>query len=107
MPKTIEFLAEQLKKKRKIAGLTQDEFAEQLGISLTLISDIERKKANPTLSTLDRIAAFFNVSSAELIDVNEIINDEEHIKQTIHNEIEQLSVNQLRIIQSLIHMTNK
>ncbi|MDR0828103.1 MAG: helix-turn-helix domain-containing protein [Desulfovibrio sp.] len=105
MPKTIEFLAEQLKRRRKKAKLTQDEFAEQLGLSLTLIRDIERKKANPTLLTLDRLAAYFNISTAELIDVDDIVYNEDHIRKLIHDEVEHLSIQQLKILISLIHFT--
>jgi transcriptional regulator with XRE-family HTH domain len=107
MPKTLEFLAEQLKIRRKKLRITQEVFAEKTGISLTLVRDIERKKANPTLATLDKIANFFSITSAELIDTNELINNAEHMKRLIYDDIEQLSPKQLRVMLSLIRISKR
>lgn len=107
MPKAIEFLAEQLKTRRKKAGMSQDEFADKTGISLTLIRDIERKKANPTLSTIEKIADFFQVSIAELLDADDVLNNPEYIKKDIFEDIKDLSLKQLRIVRSLIQLASK
>lgn len=49
-------LAENLEKARDIAGITQKELAERTGIYQADISKIERGIANPSLSTLKRLA---------------------------------------------------
>ena len=49
-------LAENLAKARDIAGITQKELAERTGIYQADISKIERGIANPSLSTLKRLA---------------------------------------------------
>ena len=49
-------LAESLIKAREIANITQKELAERTGIYQSDISKIERGLANPSLSTLKRLA---------------------------------------------------
>ena len=46
---------------RKKTGLTQTELAERTGITQGDISKIERGNANPSLSTLKRLAAGMNM----------------------------------------------
>jgi transcriptional regulator with XRE-family HTH domain len=96
------FLAEQLRGRRKQAKLSQEKFAELSGLSLALINSIERTQANPTLETLHKIATFFDLTIAELLDASDFINDKDHIKAEITNNINRLSMKQLRILYSLI-----
>jgi transcriptional regulator with XRE-family HTH domain len=46
---------------------TLDALAEESGISRAFISQIEQQRANPTLTTLDRIAAALSVRTADLL----------------------------------------
>lgn len=69
MPET-EALAKNLKKIRKEEMKeTQAVFASGCGISEEEISLMERKKADPKLSTLKNIAAYTNYSVSELLKV--------------------------------------
>jgi len=52
----VALLAENLIKAREIAGMTQKQLAESTGIYQSDISKIERGLANPSLSTLKRLA---------------------------------------------------
>jgi len=56
---------------RKKKGLTIREFADSSGISTSLISQIERSQANPSLSVLELIAKALNVPLYTLF-INEI-----------------------------------
>ena len=53
--------------KRRMLGETQEDFAENCGLSVELISLIERGQANPRMDTLAKIAAYLNVSISELL----------------------------------------
>ena len=53
---------------RKKRGLTQTEFALMLGVSQKTVNHYERRTANPSLDLISRLAAFFDVSAAELVD---------------------------------------
>ncbi len=53
--------------KRRMLGETQEDFAENCGLSVELISLIERGQANPRMDTLAKIAAYLNVSISEML----------------------------------------
>ena len=102
MPRSIAFLAEQLKSRRKKAGLSQEVFADKTGIALSLVRDIERKKANPTLLTLEKIAKYFGVSIAELLDEDDIINNSDYLRASLHQELDTLSLKELKVVAAVL-----
>lgn len=53
---------------RKKHGLTQFELGEQLGVSQKTITDYERRTPNPSLKLVQKLATFFDVSVAELLE---------------------------------------
>ena len=92
------------KNRRKQAGISQEELARQTGISLTLIRDIERKAANPTLSSLAKIADAFDISIAELLDFNNELKDSAKISSTLVKELRQLPPDKLRLMLEFIRI---
>lgn len=66
MPEVIA-LARNLRRIRKEMKLSQLEFALESGISLDIISMIEREKTNPRLSTLQKISAYTGETVADLL----------------------------------------
>jgi len=63
--KQLKAFGQQLAAVRKSRGMTQQELAEKLDISLVSIGYIETGKRWPRLSTLHRIAAVLNVQLAD------------------------------------------
>ena len=55
-------LAERLREKRKKAGLTQKEVADQLGITRAAYTLYETDKCQPSLETITKIANLFETS---------------------------------------------
>jgi len=53
---------------RERAGLSQEEFAEKVGIHRTYIGGIERGERNPTLITICRLASALGVSPKQLLE---------------------------------------
>ena len=47
------------------------EFAGEIGISADMLSLIEREKANPSLSTIQKFAAHMGITVSELLEVEE------------------------------------
>ena len=64
--KTIEF-KDILRELRKERGLTQQQLAEQLKLSLSIISKWENGKHQPSIEDLKLLVNFFNVSADYLI----------------------------------------
>ena len=60
-------IGERLRSRRQEAGLSLRDLAERLGVSPSLISQIERGRANPSVSTLYAIVAELDISLDELL----------------------------------------
>ena len=60
-------IGEQLRARRQELGLSLRQLAERLGVSASLISQIETGRANPSVSTLYQIVAELDVSLDELL----------------------------------------
>ena len=64
-------LGKNIKKKRKELGLTQQELADKLNISLNFMGKIEVAFSKPSLDTLIEIANQLNLSVSELCNFNQ------------------------------------
>jgi transcriptional regulator with XRE-family HTH domain len=66
---TLSALANNVRRLRKVVGLSQEELAFQCEIDRTYISKVERGVANPSLLILARIAEVLEVSIEELVKI--------------------------------------
>ena len=57
MTKPLEAFAQEMRRRRKQRNLSQEALAEKAGISMALVSELERGIANPTLQTMEKIAS--------------------------------------------------
>ncbi|MBQ9082250.1 MAG: helix-turn-helix transcriptional regulator [Clostridia bacterium] len=64
-------LAKHLREARILLRKSQVDFAAECGLSTETISQIEREKENPSLSTLQKIAAYLGKSVSELLDTEQ------------------------------------
>ncbi len=62
-----ELINNGIKNLRKNHGLTQEEFAEKIDISIQGLSNIERNRYQPTAETIDKICNVFKITPYELI----------------------------------------
>ena len=107
MSKTKAFLAGEVKRRRKLAGISQEKFSEQIGISKAQISEIERGIANPSMSIVEKIADFFQISVAELLDADAVLNNPNRLKESILESLEALPPDDLRKVLALIRLAQK
>lgn len=74
--------AEILKKLRKSRKLTQKQFAQEMYLSPSAVSQYETDKIFPSRDTLERIAKYFDVSveylmgSSTIAEIEELLNQE-------------------------------
>jgi DNA-binding XRE family transcriptional regulator len=61
-------LGERVSQLRQEQGLTLEQLAAASGVSRSMLSQIERGRANPTLAVTQRIAQTFGISIGELVD---------------------------------------
>ncbi len=72
-----------IKKLRQVNSLTQEEFAEKIGLSLQGLSNIERNRYQPNAKTIDNICKAFKICPAELLLYNQNNDNEEIIKNIV------------------------
>lgn len=53
-------------------GMSQDELAERSGVSVSFISDLARGRANPSLKTMEAIAAALNTALPILLEFTDL-----------------------------------
>lgn len=63
-----EFVGRRVKRLRQDRGWSLEELAAASGVSRSMLSEIEREKANPTLTVTFRIARAFGMSLQDLIE---------------------------------------
>lgn len=63
----LEFISQRLKTYRSQYEESQEVFAEHIGIHIASLSLMERKRMNPRLSTLQKIAAYMGITVSELL----------------------------------------
>ena len=61
-----------LKELRLARGLSQKEIADFLGVSVAAYSLYERGNREPGIATIKKLAKFYNVSSDDLLEINEM-----------------------------------
>lgn len=64
-------LGNNIRNRRKQLGLSQQELAEKINISLNFMGKIEVAFSKPSLDTLVKIADGLNISVSELCDFNQ------------------------------------
>lgn len=75
-----KLLSIKVKELRLKHNLTQEEFAEKIGLSLNGVSNIERNRYQPTANTIDKICSEFKITPAELL-----IQNSTQSSDIIHN----------------------
>ncbi len=82
-----EDLGRRVKKLRGDRGWSLEELANASGVSKSMLSEIEREKANPTLSVTYRIARAFGLNLQELIETAESASTIQVIRSTERSQV--------------------
>ncbi len=64
-------LGHRVAERRRLAGLTQAELADRVGVAMETISRMERGSALPGLSRIEAIARALNTDLTDLFDIGE------------------------------------
>ncbi len=63
----LAILGSRIRRRRKLAGWTQVQLAEKIGIDRSFLADVERGKRNISILNLDLIAKALKVSLSQLL----------------------------------------
>lgn len=89
-----------IKELRLKNGLTQEQFAEKLGITVNGVSNIERNRYQPTAKMVDKICKAFEITPAELLVTNS--SAKEDLIKNINTLIANCTPKQLKQIYEII-----
>jgi len=82
-----ENLGRRVKKLRGDRGWSLEELSKVSGVSKSMLSEIEREKANPTLSVTFRIARAFGLNLQELIETSESASSIQVIRSSERSQV--------------------
>ena len=68
-------IGENIKRIRINRGLTQEEFAKEVGISRSYLGDLENNRKSPTVETLEKISVKMETAIEYLLGVNNMQNN--------------------------------
>ena len=88
MPLSKETIGKRIANSRKVAGLTQAELSEKIGISGKYLSRIECGKQVPNIVIIARLCEVLCVSADKLLSSNQIISSDNRIQ----NELADFSI---------------
>ena len=94
-----------IKALRLANNLTQEEFAEKIGISIVGLSNIERNRYQPSSDTVDKICKTFDISPIELLTV--AANNNEELIANISALLTQCSSLKLKKIYNIVNLSIK
>ena len=75
MTKTVELIADNIKRLRELKGLSQKEVAAASKVPQGQYSRIENGKVEPSVSTLDKLAKVFEISVTEFFKSPDLTDD--------------------------------
>lgn len=102
MSEAIRILGRRIKRLRERYNVTQEQLAESAEISPKGLSDLERGKGNPTLSSLEGLANGLGITLSELFDFEHEELSEEEIEQELHSMIDHAADEKRRVFHRLL-----
>ena len=100
-----KLINENIKKLRLEHQMTQEEFAEKVGISMQGLSNIERNKYQPTADTIDKICEAFAISPTKLLLID--TNNNYELIENIKSLLLQCSSKKLKQIYDIVKILVK
>ena len=67
----VQLLGANVRRYRKLKGMTQEQLAHEVGMERSYISDLERGTRNPSVHALGRLAEALSVDPAALLEPQE------------------------------------
>jgi transcriptional regulator with XRE-family HTH domain len=68
LPKSRRILSQNLRRLRKLAGLSQEALAEKAGMHRTYVGSVERGERNVSLDQIAKLARALGVSPSQLLE---------------------------------------
>ncbi|MCL2222464.1 MAG: helix-turn-helix transcriptional regulator [Oscillospiraceae bacterium] len=94
---------QKIRQYRKIHNITQEELAEEIGITPDYVSSIESGRRGVSIENLKRICEYFRVSMADILPIE--LEDESELKDhwisEINDTLRLLDIGQLGLVRTM------
>ena len=100
-----KLIGDRIKKARKFKGITQDVLAENLGVSIGYVSQVERGITKISLDLLAAISSILECDIASLI-TESATNSSEYMESELLSELRKLDSKKKKYILEIIKLTN-
>ena len=94
-------LGGRIRKLRKGRGLTQEQLAQEAGISDKYLSEVERGVSKVSVEVLDKVASGLNVELRDLLSID-LDEDRKQMEEYLHKLIKGASDEQLVMLQRVV-----
>ncbi len=101
MGKILTVFGKHIRSLRRVRDMTQEQLAERAGMSLQNIGEIERGRGNPTLVSLEKLAAALGVELTTLFDLGEAGLTKEQAMQELSVLLRKADEEQVQAILSM------
>ena len=97
MNDTTKALGSRIRHLRRVKDMTQEQLAEKAVLSIQHIGETERGTGNPTLTSLEKIAAGLGVSLAELFDLDHERFEAGRLREILTGMVAEASEDELKV----------
>ena len=95
-----------IKRLRAQHNLTQEKFAEIVGLTVEAVRNLEHNKYAPNAKTIDAICNSFNIRPIDLL-IDDITKENVDVLQIIQYKLNSSSIAELRIIDEMIDVVRR
>ena len=100
--RTQELLGRRVKELRKGKELTQEQLAERAGLDVKFVGSIERGTENPSIQTLEKLAAALSVKIHQLLNFEHHVTGEKSLRRKITQILEKCDERELQMLIKLL-----
>ena len=96
-------IGERCRKAREVAGYTQEQLAEQVGVSTQFLSDAERGVTGMSVTTIIKICSILNISTDYLLLGQEFSNTKDD-PLSIYTRMKRLSPRERELVEAVTNL---
>lgn len=96
-------IGERCRKAREVAGYTQEQLAEQVGVSTQFLSDAERGVTGMSVTTIIKICSILNISTDYLLLGQEFSNTKDG-PLSIYTRMKRLSPRERELVEAVTNL---
>ena len=99
---TKDLLGKRVRELRKKRKFTQEKLAELAGIDISYLGNIERGTENPTVATLEKLAAALSMKSYQILNFEHELQGEKSLRRRLAQILDKCDETELQLILKMV-----